>query len=223
MIKLNLQFFGGRGAGSSSGGGEGRYKGGASLKDSDILSTTSLISERERQQALVDETLDVFNDLYEEYGLPVNDIEIATLKAGVTAMAYYDSDGSVAFNKAYFNPDAIGKAYAKDVASGFHPSNGNKTALQAVAAHEIGHHLTAQIGAKQGWGNLEQSATKIVEEARKSTKHRGVVKMASKISRYATSSNGEAIAEAVSDVFCNGGKAKAESKAIVSVLKKYNN
>jgi hypothetical protein len=81
--------------------------------------------------------------------------------------------------------------------------------------------LTAAIGAKQGWGNIDQSATKIVNEARASTKHRGVVKMANAISRYASSSNAECIAEALSDYYCNGKKAKSESKAIVNVLKKY--
>lgn len=45
--------------------------------------------------------------------------------------------------------------------------------------------------------------------------------MARKISRYATVSNAEAIAEAYSDVKCNGGKAKAESKAIIETLNKY--
>ena len=55
----------------------------------------------------------------------------------------------------------------------------------------------------------------------KKTSHRGVVQMAAKISRYATESNAEAIAEAVSDVYCNGNKARAESLAIVSVVDKY--
>ena len=45
--------------------------------------------------------------------------------------------------------------------------------------------------------------------------------MASKISGYARSSNAEAIAEAISDCYCNGSKAKAESKAIKSVIDKY--
>lgn len=220
MLKINLQFFGGRGA-SSGGGGEGRYSGGASLKDSDILSTKSMMSEREGdKQAVIDETLQAFSDVYDEWGMPVDDIQLAELKAGANALAYYDG-ANVAFNSAYFDSTVMSKAYAADVKRGFHPSNGNKTALQAVAAHELGHHLTQQIGAKQGWGNIDQSATKIVNEARKSTNHRGVVKMANAISRYASANNAECIAEALSDYYCNGKKAKAESKAIVNVLKKY--
>ena len=69
--------------------------------------------------------------------------------------------------------------------------------------------------------DFDATATKIVSDARKSTKHRGVVQMASKISGYATYSNAEAIAEAVSDWYCNGKKAKSESKAIVNTLKSY--
>lgn len=45
--------------------------------------------------------------------------------------------------------------------------------------------------------------------------------MASKISGYATHSNAEAVAEAIADVYCNGKKAKSESKAIVNVMNKY--
>ena len=63
-------------------------------------------------------------------------------------------------------------------------------------------------------------ADEIVKEARQTTGHRGVVKMASKISKYATVSNAEAVAEAFTDVYCNGGRAKRESIAIVNALDK---
>lgn len=219
MIRLNLQFFGGRGAGSSS----GRMKGGGGVHAGDIISTTSLVSERENNQVLVDETLSVFKDVYDEYGAQVTDIQIATLKDGMTTMAYYDFDGNIAFNKAYFNSAKMERAYAASVKDGFHPSNGNKTAMQAVAAHELGHKLTADASTKLGLGTLglDSAATKIVTEARAATRHKGVVKMASKISKYATTSNAEAVAEAFADVFCNGKKARKESKAIVDVLNKY--
>ena len=48
-----------------------------------------------------------------------------------------------------------------------------------------------------------------------------VVQMAKKISTYATHSNAEAIAEAFSDVYCNGKKAHKESQAIVNVINSY--
>ena len=75
--------------------------------------------------------------------------------------------------------------------------------------------------AKMGVSGIDNIATKIVNEARKGSGHKGVVQMASKISRYATTSNAEAIAEAFSDVYCNGSKAKKESIAIINVMNKY--
>lgn len=210
---------GGRGAESG-----GRYGGGGGVGDDAILDTTSLVSEREREKAAVDETLAVFSDFYDEYGFVASDIQLALLKPGVNAMAYYDSNGNIAFNKAYFNQAKIAAAYERCVKDGFHPSSGNKTAMQAVMAHEIGHGLTQSVAEKMsqyGAPGLDAAATRIVTEARKSTGHRGVVKMASKISTYATSSNAEAVAEAVCDVYCNGKGAKRESHAIVKVINKY--
>lgn len=208
---------------------KGRYGGrrgggGGGVNPSDILSTKSLVSERERQQAMVDETLGVFRDVMTEYGSEIDDIQLATLKQKASGtIAYYDG-ANIAVNEKYFNKEVMDKAYAQCVESGFHPSNGNKTGLEAVVAHELGHKLTADVGVKMGKtgiGSIDAVATDIVKEARKSTKHKGVVQMASKISGYATHSNAEAIAEAFSDVYCNGKKAKAESKAIMAVVDKY--
>lgn len=206
-------------------GGRGGKRSGATggIKPNDIIDTTSLVSARETQRSLVDETLTVFKDVQNEYGTIIGDIQLATLKKGSSALAYYDGE-NIAVNKAYFN-DRIVDAYKQCVDSGFHPSNGNKTALQAVVAHEIGHKLTSDVGVamgKSGWGyDFDTVAKSIVEEARKSTSHKGVIQMARKISGYAEHSNAEAIAEAFSDVYCNGSKAHSESKAIVNVLNKY--
>ena len=84
--------------------------------------------------------------------------------------------------------------------------------------------MTDAVAVKMGMtgaGKLDRAATQIVNQARKQTKHRGVVQMARKISKYATYSNAEAIAEAFSDVYCNGKKAKAESHAIMNVVNSY--
>lgn len=220
MIRIDLQFFGGRGSSSSSGGGGGT--GGVSAGD--IISTRSLVSEREGQRELVDETLSVFSEVYDEYGAQVTDIQLATMTPGSGAMAYYDSEGNIAFNEVYFNTARMESAYASCVKSGFHPSNGNKTALQAVAAHELGHKLTADVGEKlgqAGFGNLDSVSKRIVSEARAKTSHKSTAQMTQKISGYAKTSHAEAIAEAFSDVFCNGKKARSESKAIVDVLNGY--
>lgn len=211
MLKINLQFFGGRGAGSGRAGGA---TGGIGAND--ILSTTSLISERETKKDLVDQTMAVFKDVYDQYGETVNDIQLATLKPGANALAYYDSAGNVAINKAYFNKN-MEKAYKESVESGFHPSNGNKTALQAVTAHELGHRLTDAVGVKMGYKewSIDKAAKRIVKESG--------VKNTGKISGYAKSSHAEAIAEAYADVYCNGTKASRVSKSIVKTMNKYLN
>lgn len=198
-----------------------RAGGGGGLNPADILSTRSLISERERFQTEVDETMEAFKNVYEEYGLDVEDIQIATLAAKAQGtLAYYDG-ANIAFNESFFNKAKMEASYDACVKNGFHPSKGNKTALEAVAAHELGHALTDKIAIKMGASGLHEAATNVVNEARKQTKHKCVVKMASKISGYATQSNAEALAEAFADVYCNGKKARSESRAIVNVMKNY--
>ena len=211
MIKIDLQFFGGRGSSSESWGGGG---GG----DPGIISTSSLISERERKQREVDEVLSVFNDVYDEYGTVVDDVQIASMKDN-GVLAYYDSGNNLAVNTTYFDSNKMSAAYADTVKSGFHPSNGNKTAMEAVVAHEVGHALTAK--AAGGYGNLDSFAESVVSTAAKSKNYRSSASFAKTISGYAKTSAAEAVAEAFSDVYCNGNKAKSASKAIVDTLKGY--
>lgn len=219
MIVFNLQFFGGRGASS---GGNGFTGGGSGLNPANIVSTTSLISERERQQTEVDETMQVFKDINDEYGYVIDDVQLATLKGadGATTMAYYDGS-NIAINKTYFDKAKMENSYADCVKSGFHPSQGNKTALQAVTSHELGHALTDAVGAKMG-AVKGDTATAILKEAKASIGHKGNLgSMAGKISGYAKYNAREAIAEAFADVYCNGKKAHKESQAIVNVMDKY--
>lgn len=213
---IDLQLFGGRGAGSG-----GREGGGGSLGASDIYDTTSLISEgMSGNEKMTGEILSVCRDVYDEYGLQVNDLDLATINPAKPAIAYYDGS-NVGWNKTFFDEKKLESSYADCVKNGFHPSNGKKTAAEAVAAHELGHALTDKAARKMGTVGIDATATAIVKEARKQTKHKGVVQMARGVSRYATHSNAEAIAEAFSDVYCNGKKAKSESIAIVNVLNKY--
>lgn len=218
-VKVNLQFFGGRGAGSSSGGGTGGVSG------DDILGTRSLVSAREGNQTMVDETLGVFRQVEQEYGAVVTDIQLATMKGNSQAIAYYDWGGNVAINEKYFNKKTMDTAYEMCVKSGFHPSNGNRTALEAVVAHELGHKLTADIASKIGLtgidGGLHSAASRVVNEAMKGTKHKSSGSFAKKISGYATHNAAETVAEAFCDVFCNGSKAKPESRAVVKVIDGY--
>ena len=206
----------GRGASSS-----GRYGGGGGLSPADILSTNSFVSERHNYD-ISNDVLDVFKNVNEEYGYVIGDILVAKIKSKSNnkAMAYYDGT-NIGFNEAYASTKVLNKAYADCVKSGFHPSNGNKSPAEAVASHELGHALTDAVGKKMGGLDIDRASDRIVKEAKKQTGHRGVVQMAKKISTYATHSNAEAIAEAFSDVYCNGKKAHKESKAIVNVINSY--
>ena len=201
-----------------------RGGGGGGINPSDILSTKDMLSAKTPDNAqMVNDFLTVAKNLSEEYGKDssIDSFQFAVLKPkAATAIAYYDGS-HIALNTRYADYNKMNKAYDDCVQSGFHPSRGKKSGAEAVAAHEYGHALTDAVGRKMGISNIDKSATAIVNEARKQTNHRGVVKMASKISEYATHSNAEAVAEAFSDVYCNGKKAKKESQAIVNVMNKY--
>lgn len=203
------------------GGRRGGITGG--LKPDDILSTSNLLIDTKLDDVTRKEVTKTLKDFQDEYGLSYENTRIAKLKPKSNALAYYDGDG-IAINSSYLNSKKMDDAYQRCVESGFHPKSGSKTGMEATVAHELGHALTDMVGVKMGnkqWFNFDKTSTAIVNEARKQTKHRGVVQMASKISGYARSSNAEAIAEAISDCYCNGSKAKAESKAIKSVIDKY--
>lgn len=207
---------------ATRGGSRRRSGGGGRI---DVVDTRGLVSERETKQKEVDETLQVFRDVYNDYGEIIDgDIQIAVLgKRDSGVLGYYDGS-NIAINETFFNTLAMEASYKQCVEMGFHPSNGNKTALQAVVAHEIGHMLTDKVAVKMGenqFTGIKNASAKIVNEARKKTGDRGAVLMAEKISKYAVESNAEAIAEAFSDVYCNGSKAKKQSRAIVEVLNSY--
>lgn len=200
------------GRGSSSGGG-----GTGGVKKSDILSTTSLLSQRETQQREVDEVMAAVKNVYDDYGVDLQDIQLATLKKGSSAMAYYDADGNLAVNKAYFDSAKMDAVYDICVDQKFHPPRGSKSGLEATAAHELGHRLTHKV-AGDDWNRLDKEADSIVLAAKKTAGFSSVRDLRNSISGYATKSNTEAIAEAFSDVYCNGSKASKGSKAIVAEL-----
>ena len=184
---------GGRGA---SAGWEGGGNGPAPTKVDD------LISQRERKRAEVDQTLTVLRDARDQYGLTV-DTEIGTFRSGATVMGYYDqASGNVGLSKAYFDAIKIDGSYDDCVRTRFHA-------------------LTGQIAQKMGV-SFEKASRTIVQEAKRSDGYRGRASdWAARISGYALKNESEAIAEAFADVYCNGNRAKRESRAIVDVLNKY--
>lgn len=117
----------------------------------------------------------------------------------------------------------MNKAYDQCVDAGFHPPRGNKTGIEAVAAHEMGHRLTDAIGEKTGLGSwqIDRVSNDIVKSAAKKAGYKSTKEFTAKISGYAKQNHAEAVAEAFADVYCNGSKAKRESKAVVDAMNKY--
>lgn len=212
------------GRGSSSSGGSGQFGKGGGLNPANIVSTEDLVSARnEGKRDEVDQALTVARDIFDKYGI-TNNLDIATLKGkDDNTMAYYGG-GNLAFNQKYFDVDKMNTAYDKDVKSGYHPSRGNKSGIEAVMAHELGHSITDEIGKKSGLGSwdLDRVSDVVLKQASKNAGYKNAThKLASKISGYASTSKSEALAEAFADVYCNGSKAKKESKAIVDVMNSY--
>ena len=210
---------GSRGGNGPTGGGGKNGSGG------EIISSSSLISERERYQGEVDSILEVLRDVEGDYGVIVEDMMVSKIKDknGSTTLGYYDLAGNIGINEKMFqNASGLDRVYDGSVKNGFHPSRGGKTGLQAVIAHELGHRLNYVAGGSS-WDKLDSSARDIIAKASRASGYKNKVAVfRSKISGYASEGgNAEAVAEAFADVYCNGSKAKSESRAVVTELNKY--
>lgn len=207
---------GGRGSSSGGGGASG------GLNPANILGTESLVSAREGRTSEVDQILNVARDIENQYGVTVTELQVADIggRQGSSVMAYYDEAGNLAINQKYFDSAKMDAAYDACVRSGWHPSRGSKTGLEATAAHEMGHRLTDVAGQKAGYGSwaIDKTSNEIIAQAKTRTGARSVDAVRSGISGYGKSSNAEAIAEAFSDVYCNGNRASRESRAVVNIL-----
>lgn len=205
----------GGGRSSSFGGG------GDGVGNINVTSATSLISAREGKRSEVDQTLGVMRDVEEQYGITINDAQVVKISGkGARVMAYYDYDGNLAINDSYFNSQKMNEAYDRCVDNGYHPPRGNKTGTEAVVAHELGHRLTHVAGERTGV-SLDRCADDIVRRASKAMGEKSIKAFRGKISGYGKQSNAEAVAEAFADVYCNGRRAKRESREVVNVLNSY--
>ena len=200
-------------ASSKGWSGGGGFGGGGNATNLD-----SLISARESHRAEVDAVLTVYRDVNNQYGIVPTDSLVGDM-GGQPAMAYYDSADNLVVNRSYFDNAKMETAYADCVKTGFHPSAGTKSAMEAVIAHEVGHTLTER--AAGGFGNIDRFSNDLVKAAAKATNDVGAATFARKISGYAGHNAAEAIAEAFSDVYCNGKNAHKESHAIINELNKY--
>ena len=201
----------------SRGGRRGGITGGVNPRD--IKGTTNLLIDTDLDEITRGEVTRTLKDFQDKYGLEYNNTRIANMKSGTGVLAYYDGEG-IAINKEYLNSDTMNAVYKKCVESGFHPSTGSKTGMEAVVSHELGHAVNGIIADRMGI-SLDASADRIVNEAMKNTKHKSVSTFQSKISGYAKQNYAETVAEAMADCYCNGKKARSESKAIQKVVDKY--
>ena len=203
--------------GSRGGRRGGNLTGG--VNPNDIKGTTNLLIDTNLDEITRGEVTRTLKDFQDKYGLEYNNTRIANMKPGTGVLAYYDGEG-IAINNEYLNSDTMNAVYKKSVESGFHPSNGSKTGMEAVVSHELGHAVNGIIADRMGI-SLDASADRIVNEAMKNTKHKSVSTFQSKISGYAKQNYAETVAEAMADCYCNGKKARSESKAIQKVVDKY--
>lgn len=221
-MKYNLQFFGGRGAD----GGESLSSG--SGQDINIISTTDVWSYRHNpnNEPYVDAINSAVRGISDDFPGLMNDVNtVDTAELGgidrTQTLGFY-GDGQVAINSNFTDIKDMNSVYDKAVKSGYHPSRGNKSGTEAVTYHEMGHALTDSIAKKMGIKNLDAASKKIVNDAYKASGGKGGTKAwAGKISKYAQENFAECVAEAVSDWYCNGSKAKLNSKAIMTQLNKY--
>lgn len=211
------------GKGNNTKGGNDLGGGGGGGGDITPTNMQDMISQRERHEDAVDASLEAMRYISQEYGIVAGDNPVETATFDVPeVMAFYDPmRGNVTINDLYFNnQQALASAYADNVASGFHPKLGDKTAMDAVVAHELGHQTMYEY-AKINGVTGDELAKVIVQKSSKECKA-DALDMAGNISRYATKDNHECIAESVADVYCNGDGASFESKTVVKWLKYYS-
>lgn len=160
-----------------------------------------------------------------EYGQTIDQLQWAEME-GTGVIGYFDGN-NIAMNTEFSNPTYLNQAYDEAVKQGFHPSRGNKGAMEAVAAHEYAHALTGWAAEKMGIGSrnsisdIHKTAERIVEEARQRLGYKRSIDVSRKISGYARETQAETIAEAFADVYCNGSNASKESRTIVNVLNRH--
>lgn len=204
------------GRGGSFSSGTRGHGGGVDVQGERSL--VSLRNEGYREEA--DQALGVFRDIERQYGVVVEDTKVVKLSANdANTIAYYNYANEVNVNENFFNAERMDRAYDRNVEMGFHPSRGNKTGLEAVVAHEMGHRLNGEIAQRLRGSNLylDDVANEIVKRASRRLGQK-VDDLRSSISGYARQNNAETVAESFADVYCNGNRANRASIAVVREL-----
>lgn len=204
------------GRGSSGLGGAGKH--GAGMQN--VNTTTTVRSSHPLTDEIgkgggsfANEIMNTRDAFEREYGGVVKNmsLHVGTFSDPSVLGAY--GGNTLYMNSKYVRNANLTQAMQAGAASGFHPSIGNKTGAEAVAAHEIGHRL-GEVAAQKA-GISEQD---IVSRAAKKLKVR-TANVAGHISKYARSNYSETIAEASADVYCNGTSASKASIAIMNEVK----
>lgn len=218
-IPLNLQFFGGRGASGSLGGGSGEK-----ITSDETPITRKMYDESDpvRKEGLgqfISAVEDANDSDFNGIGKMLETMAVASNVSNPAVLAYYkEGGGGVAINELFVDSNSDAR-YDATVASKYHPSRGNESGVFAVMSHEVGHAVTEACAVAKGM-SFEAYSKKVVESAARKVGAKKIETFAQNISGYAKDSYPECIAEAFADVRCNGSKAKAESKAIYDILKK---
>ena len=212
---------GSRGASSKGTAGEhgagmlGKRRGGAGATPQDAQYLSDQIGKGGTQFA--DEIMSTRDDLESVYGESVKNLTLMTAKFSDSSIGgcYEVGADTVYMNEKNINNPALTETMKLAAKQGFHPSIGTFTGAEAVAAHEIGHGMADFIEKTKG-----VTAMQIVAKAGKkigvSTEN-----VAGHISGYARYNYHETVAEACTDVYCNGNKASKASKAIMAEVKNY--
>jgi len=202
-------------SGAGGGGGGGQFGEGMIGKSTStrVRSSHPLTDEIQRGGgSFANEIMNTRDAMENEYGSAVKDVRlhVGTFSDNSVLGAY--GGDTLYMNEKYIKNQYLTEAMKNT--DGFHPGIGNKTGAEAVAAHEIGHRLGEIAARKAGISERD-----IVARAGKTV---GIKtnNMAGHISKYARSNYSETIAEACSDVHCNGSKASKASTAISNELKK---
>ena len=202
------------GGGGSVGGAGAGGGGGVSLpSNAQNMAIMQMMGNHPQE---VQDVMNVLKSVEDKYGVTINDTLVVTTSQNY--LGAYTYNNNLLLNDKYFDGAKMDATYDRCVNLKYHPSRGNKSGVEAVVAHELGHRLN-HVAAGNNWYNLQACADHIVMDAAKSMKMGNKLRMfRGKISGYAQKNSAECIAEAFADVFCNGSNATAESKAVVQFL-----
>ncbi len=152
------------------------------------------------------------DNMEKEYGNIISSANLSVADVGSSALGAY-GQGTVYMSNKYVKNPNMTQAMKQAEKDGFHPAIGDKSGVEAVTSHELGHFLADKACTK-----AKISERELVSRA---SKRIGVKpnNMAATISEYARYNYAETIAEASADVYCNGSKASRASIAIMSEIK----